>query len=103
MRYYEIMLPASHGYACEQFEFACLARAGGFTKSVAHGGWRNSDGEDIIEPIAVYRVACDPDTWRGLCRRAQELFDDQELLFTAIIGQAELLPGYAAREKEAAE
>lgn len=95
MRYYEIQLPARDNAgkltkrALANFERVALKTAGGFNRSPAvEGAWQGSKVfRDMMVP---YRLACTEAQFGLLLLSAFDLFPDQEAIFTADLGQANI-------------
>ena len=54
---YRIWFPCeapNAAYAREVLEFGLAERFGGFTAIAAQGGWRDTKGETVTEPVTVY-------------------------------------------------
>lgn len=101
MRYFEILLPGTAENT--SFEDDCLAIAGGFTKTTANGVWRDPSGVAIWDHLISYRVACTGEQWKKIKAKAIAIFDEEQAIFVAELGQAEILPGLAAQKLQAAE
>jgi len=98
MRYYEITLPTrdnagqSYGPALESFERICLTVCGGFTAIAQKGAWLNDRGFRFDDASVAYRFTGNEGTRAWLLTRAFALFSDQEAIFTAEIGKANVIP-----------
>jgi hypothetical protein len=70
----------------------CIADiAGGFTATQAVGGWKDDQGQLIVEPVTVFDCSCPTgtgDDWRDLAKQiARELF--QTCVYLEIDGVVE--------------
>ena len=92
----------------EQFEAHICRIAGGFTSREAFGAWFNpKTGKVEREAVLQYDVAIAgadaAKAWRQIVDYARDFYRDQECLFVARLGSAEIVPAGGAAELELAE
>lgn len=94
---YEILLPARTNSgvitteARMKWEHEALYIAGGYTRLIAADGVWRGERETHCDVMIPYHVACNSAQWNALVAKAFELFPDQEAIFTARIGDAEII------------
>ena len=94
--YYEIQLPMLDNRerdmtaARNKWQRAALAIAGGFSMlPQIRGTWQGAERayEEVMQP---YHIACSAAEFGRLVETAFELFPDQEAIFTAELGRADI-------------
>jgi hypothetical protein len=69
-----------------------LQAAGGFTYlGERRGAWMDDEGRVYDETMHWYEVACARDTWDALVLYAFQLFPDQKAIYTARVGECEII------------
>jgi len=77
--------------AHDAFRAVALTFAGGYTEQApARGHWIDK-GHAYHEDVQSYVIACAWPEWRLIVARAWSLFPDQLALFTAHLGEADIL------------
>jgi hypothetical protein len=99
MNVYQIALPCSYdpslpfgSLEVSKWVERALDAAGGYTYLGKRlGAWMDGTGLVHTEQMHWYEVACDRDVWNVLVHYAFDLFPNEQAIYTAKAGEAEII------------